>query len=303
MVDMHNQGGCVCENAPLLRVGTNNVEIASLSAPRPQGDAGGSGDNTRDFETNGFPFMQHVYELLGQPKNAEAYTVPFGHNHNVHSRELLYSFVNRRFKLGLRESISETPMAPVPVAQLSVWDADHKLPADFADAKTLRAWMTQKSDLQLAELEKDLPQFRATLKVALQAMVDDALPDGREVESTIEAGWNAKGGGRRGFIARKGTGERVPCAYVKPENWNGMVVIWADPKGSSAILDSAGLPTAQAAKMMASGAMILGIDEFMSDTFKPAVPIGPPPSGCGTTTVPTPMGTSARSWPIGCTTC
>ena len=29
------QGGCVCENCSLLRVGTGNIEIAGLIAPRP----------------------------------------------------------------------------------------------------------------------------------------------------------------------------------------------------------------------------------------------------------------------------
>ena len=39
MASMNMQGGCVCENAPLYRVGTNNVELASLSAPKPEGMA------------------------------------------------------------------------------------------------------------------------------------------------------------------------------------------------------------------------------------------------------------------------
>ena len=31
------QGGCVCENASLLRLGTNNIELAALFAPKPLG--------------------------------------------------------------------------------------------------------------------------------------------------------------------------------------------------------------------------------------------------------------------------
>ena len=37
MVGTRMQGGCTCENADYLRVGTGNVEIASLMAPRPLG--------------------------------------------------------------------------------------------------------------------------------------------------------------------------------------------------------------------------------------------------------------------------
>ena len=35
MISAHMQGGCVCENAPGLRLDTFNVEIAALTAPRP----------------------------------------------------------------------------------------------------------------------------------------------------------------------------------------------------------------------------------------------------------------------------
>ena len=35
MVSFIMQGGCPCENAPGLRVGTSNVEIAAMMAPRP----------------------------------------------------------------------------------------------------------------------------------------------------------------------------------------------------------------------------------------------------------------------------
>ena len=30
-----HQGGCVCENTALLRVGTDNVELAATFAPKP----------------------------------------------------------------------------------------------------------------------------------------------------------------------------------------------------------------------------------------------------------------------------
>src|SRR3954452_21699563 len=49
MISMNMQGGCVCENAPLYRVGTNNVELACLFAPKPEG-AAAANDWTKDFE-------------------------------------------------------------------------------------------------------------------------------------------------------------------------------------------------------------------------------------------------------------
>ena len=35
MVSGNMQGGCICENAGLLRLGTNNIELTALTAPRP----------------------------------------------------------------------------------------------------------------------------------------------------------------------------------------------------------------------------------------------------------------------------
>ncbi len=37
MVSTAMQGGCVCENCSYLRIGTGNVEIAALFAPKPLG--------------------------------------------------------------------------------------------------------------------------------------------------------------------------------------------------------------------------------------------------------------------------
>src|ERR1051325_815746 len=40
MVSTAMQGGCTCENCSLLRVGTGNIELAALMAPRPLGMSG-----------------------------------------------------------------------------------------------------------------------------------------------------------------------------------------------------------------------------------------------------------------------
>src|SRR5207237_6455317 len=54
MVSTAMQGGCTCENASLLRVGTGNVEFAALFAPKPMGMTAAD-DWTKEMETKGFP--------------------------------------------------------------------------------------------------------------------------------------------------------------------------------------------------------------------------------------------------------
>ena len=89
------QGGDVCENAPNLRLDTNNMEIAALTAPRPMLMVSAAGDWTRDTPRIEFPAVESVYELLGA-KDAVA-TVQFiaDHNYNRDSREAVYGWFAR----------------------------------------------------------------------------------------------------------------------------------------------------------------------------------------------------------------
>ena len=63
MVSTGMQGGCVCENASLLRVGSGNVELAAMAAPRPLGLTGAD-DWTREIMTRGLPELEVLYDHL-----------------------------------------------------------------------------------------------------------------------------------------------------------------------------------------------------------------------------------------------
>src|SRR5579883_117950 len=54
MVSAIMQGGGDCENAPRLRIGTNNVEIAAMFAPKPMLLVSNTGDWTRNNPTEEF---------------------------------------------------------------------------------------------------------------------------------------------------------------------------------------------------------------------------------------------------------
>lgn len=118
MISMNMQGGCVCENAPLLRIGTNNVELAALAAPRPLGGVGAK-DWTHDFETRGLPELKHIYQLYDAEDRVEGKVFPYPHNFNHHSRCWCYEFLNRQLKLGAILPIQEQ-FEPVPPEELRV---------------------------------------------------------------------------------------------------------------------------------------------------------------------------------------
>ena len=105
MVGTRMQGGCTCENADYLRIGTGNVEIASLLAPRPVGMTTAD-DWTKTMPETGFPAMQKRCGRCWAPRIACAiFPMPqFDHNYNYVSRGAMYGWMNKYLGLGLDES-------------------------------------------------------------------------------------------------------------------------------------------------------------------------------------------------------
>ncbi|MCB1090211.1 MAG: acetylxylan esterase, partial [Verrucomicrobiae bacterium] len=107
------QGGCTCENTHLLRIGQGNIDIAAAVAPRPLGMTSAD-DWTIELKTKGYPDLVKVYEMVGAPKNYEAFfDIHFKHNYNHVSRTHMYSFVNRHFGLGLKDPVLERDFEPI----------------------------------------------------------------------------------------------------------------------------------------------------------------------------------------------
>ncbi len=102
-----HQGGCVCENTALLRVGTDNVEIAATFAPKPFIHPSATGDWTKDFMEKGFPEIKAVYKLFGAEENVAAFRQKADHNYNLASREAVYNFFNTHLKLNQPAPIVE----------------------------------------------------------------------------------------------------------------------------------------------------------------------------------------------------
>ena len=96
MVSSIMQGGCGCENAPGLRIGTNNMEIAAMMAPRPMLLVAATGDWTKHVPSEEFPAIRKIYELYGKPENIEVAQFDYGHNYNKDSREAVYRFFGKR---------------------------------------------------------------------------------------------------------------------------------------------------------------------------------------------------------------
>jgi dienelactone hydrolase len=92
MVSFLMQGGSVCENAPNLRIDTNNVEIASLMAPRPMIMVSATGDWTKNTMASEYPAVRRIYKLFGAEDKLTAIQINAAHNYNQPSREAVYGW-------------------------------------------------------------------------------------------------------------------------------------------------------------------------------------------------------------------
>ncbi len=269
MVSVEMQGGCVCENCSLQRVNTGNVELAGLFAPKPLGMSGAN-DWTLHIEEKGLPELKKLYKLYDAEDKVMAKCFPqFDHNYNQMSREVMYNWFNKHLKLGLTEPVVEKPFEPVPAKELSVYDEQHPRPKDFVDVERLRTYLTEASDQQINALvpkdAKNLENYRHVVGTALRVMVNDTLPDAKDVEAT-EVGDKEEHDGvtmRRYLLARKSAKEKeaVPAIGIKGPEFDGTVVVWVHPEGKASLFKDGKL-TPEAKKVLDRKAAILAVDVF-----------------------------------------
>jgi len=272
------QGGCICENAPLLRVGTNNVELACTFAPKPMGMSAAN-DWTHAMENVGLPEMQTIWGLFGAKDRVMARHFSFEHNYNQVSRELMYNWMNKHLKLGWESPVAEKPFEPVPPKELSVYDDEHPRPADACDAKSLRKYMTETSDRQLGDLWKNDPtEYRRVVATALRVMVDDQLPPDGDVVVSRASGPQARDGiiVETGALGRRDAGEAVPFVSLVPQEWNGTIVVWAHPDGKSSLFDAEGQPSADVRRLLDGKSAVISADLFLTGELESSRPPGNP---------------------------
>jgi dienelactone hydrolase len=273
MVSTAMQGGCTCENASLLRVGTGNIEFAGLFAPKPQGMTTAN-DWTKEMFTKGFPELKKLYTLLGAPNNVMLKRGEhFPHNYNAVSRSAFYTWLNRHFKLGQKEPVIERDYEPLKREQLTVWDAQHPAP-NAADPDFERRLLRQLHDDAQKRLvaEQVTPErFRKAYGSALDIVLDGGLAEAGDVEwaetkKSDRGSWSETSG----LLRNKTHHEELPAVICAPRQGNGHAVVWLSGEGKSALFAADGSLQPAAQKLVNSGATLIGLDllyqgEFLTD--------------------------------------
>jgi hypothetical protein len=237
------QGGCICENCSYLRIGTGNVEIAGLFAPKPLGMSYAN-DWTREMEAKGLPELKALYKLYGAEDNVMGKHFAFDHNYNQVSRELMYTWFNKHLHLGWTEPVEEKLFVPVPPQELSVFDAEHPRPADATGAEGVRKWFREQSEKQMAALfPKDAStsaEFHKVVGVALREMVG-RFPTQEQIKIHMPPKESKFGEYtlHQAIFGHTGEGDRIPSVGLVPKDFAGAVAIWVHPQGKASLFENA----------------------------------------------------------------
>ena len=187
MVSSSMQGGCTCENASLLRIGSGNVEMTALFAPKPQGMTAAD-DWTREMliEGKGFHELKKLYALYGKPEYVICPDLThFKHNYNYVTRAIMYSWFNRHLKLGHPEPVIEQDFKLLSKEEHEVWNGQHS-PPEGGDAyeRRLMAQLDERDHRLLENLEEK--KKAETMIKAWQIIVGRSMEDALEHNYQIE---------------------------------------------------------------------------------------------------------------------
>ncbi len=289
MVSTAMQGGCTCENACGLRVGTGNIEIAALFAPKPLAMTAAN-DWTKEMAAKGFPELQSHYALLGAAEHVKLIPLlHFDHNYNYVSRAAMYSWCNKHLKLGCPEPVVEEDYHRLTAEELTVWDAEHPKPAGGPEfeRRLLAAWTADAASQLDALRPRDpasLQRYQDVVRGGVQAILRpvDAGPENLQWAQRSQK----DGDGYvliQGLLSRRLTPaervgfapntdlqdahEQLPIVLLQPPKYAGRTCLVVSPAGKRALWDADGKPTASVRRLLQAGVRVCGADLLYQGEF------------------------------------
>jgi cephalosporin-C deacetylase-like acetyl esterase len=224
MISFLMQGGSLCENAPNLRIDTNNVELGAIMAPRPLMLVSTTGDWTKNTMTSEYPAVRGIYRLFGAEEKVTAVQMNAPHNYNRDSREAVYGWF-AYWILGRKETdpIKEKGGGVASLSDLMVFFGRPRPDNEVKEAGLVTSLIERARQQyqeyfpnDAASLEKFRRTFGASLNYSLMAEFPDAntiVATNPQVSSINEL---ASGATKEEFvISRSGRGDRIPMTLWK----------------------------------------------------------------------------------------
>ncbi len=270
MISAHMQGGCLCENAPNLRLDISNIEIGALMAPKPLLLVSATGDWTKDTPKVEYPAIRSIYAHFDAEDKVHEVQIDADHNYNKDSREAVYAWFGKWF-LGEEDAtkFKEVPFEVERDEALLVFHS-RELPESALDAEGLtRSWI-ESAEKQLAARKPtdaaSLGRFREEMGAALRRSLAISTPDSTR-PNPLEVG---------DFTAQPfliGGNNPLPSLFLTPKagQENSSTTLIVHPQGAMNLINpETGEPTRLVADLLAVGESILGVDPFLTGAYSAA---------------------------------
>ena len=274
MISATMQGGCLCENAPNLRLDVSNIEIGALMVPRPLLLVSATGDWTVKTPTVEYPAIRSIYAHFDAEDKVHQVQVDAEHNYNKESREAVYAWFAKWF-LGAEDasSFKEVPFQTESDEALLVF-SDREMPAHaLKQEEFLPTWANR--TLQAIERRKptnetELETFREEMGSGLQHALGLQIPKITDItlvepEGAFPTTYQTNLSARHLVIGRKDKGDTIPAILLSPEPQVGHdpVVVIVHPEGKEKLIDAeTGAPSPLITDLLHADRKVLLIDVF-----------------------------------------
>ncbi|MFB3921030.1 MAG: acetylxylan esterase [Terriglobia bacterium] len=278
MISHFMQGGCICENAPNLRIDTDNMEIGALAAPRPMQMISAAGDWTRDSERIEHPAIAAVYELLGARDHLSHNQFIYDHNYNRPSREAVYRFFARWLSKDptkpAPERVEERGEFHIEPGRLMVFE--RRLPPDNAvTSEQLTAYRLRVCRDQLTqarpERAEQIEDFRKKFGPVYRAALMAEAPSPEDLRwGRAEGDTRPSANRQRLIIGRYSADDRIPATLVEPAGKAHSATLLVHSDGAEAALGSSSSPSPLVRELTRRGSRVLAIDAFQTGAARDA---------------------------------
>ena len=270
MVSHSMQGGCLCENAPGLRVEYSNMEIAAAAAARPQILVAATGDWTKDTLTVEGPAIERIYQLLNAQDRFRYVRFDFDHNYNQTSREAVYEWFGKwLLKHPNPASLKEKAYQKEPDAALRVFPGGKLPPNALTEARLIESL----KDLHRARWqslmvrdESGLGEFKKLLQPAWRHTLQVEWPDSRVRSRAEKVRKSGEFTAATLSIDRSEGGASILASYWAPPgiltNPAPKVVVICSEKNAAALPDAEAKPAGLPLALLQRGLAVLVVDHF-----------------------------------------
>ncbi len=270
MISSTMQGGCLCENAPVLRLDNSNMEIGALMAPRPLLLVSATGDWTRETPRVEYPAIRSIYALYDAADKVSNVHIDAGHNYNQASREAMYRFFGRCF-LGERDwdQFTEPPFEVEDEAALRVFadkQAISGYPSRDEVIASVIARIRDKWRAILPQRPEDAPAFRKRYGGLPAEVIGATVPHPNDL-SCERVSIEKRGDHvlERWIIGRAREGDAIPALFYRsdgPEAQDAVLLVHGAGKAALADPDGNG-PGPLVSALIAEDRAVLCIDAFL----------------------------------------